>query len=227
MASKDDYYKILGIDRSATQEEIRKAYFELVKQVHPDRNSAYYAEEVFKGVEEANSVLSDPSKRAEYDLSLSRDDYGTEREESGIDSYEGNIYQAGNQGAPSYPAASGERFRGLIKFYARGWKNIWQIKSLWGSIPLTVLYTPLALVAIVASTVIFFGAVLVLAIILLALKILKLALKIIRYAIKFVLKIIVSILKPPAKFAMRLVLAFIVVAIFIGVIVLLIIKYVL
>jgi curved DNA-binding protein len=63
-----DYYKVLGVSRSATQEEIRKAFRKLALKYHPDRNPGdKVAEENFKNLNEANEVLSDPQKRARYD----------------------------------------------------------------------------------------------------------------------------------------------------------------
>lgn len=63
-----DYYKILGVDRKASEEEIRKAYRELAKQHHPDRNpDNKQAEERFKEINEAYQVLSDSTKRSHYD----------------------------------------------------------------------------------------------------------------------------------------------------------------
>jgi molecular chaperone DnaJ len=62
-----DFYEILGISKSATVEEIKKAYRKLALQYHPDRNPGPEGEEKFKEIGEAYSVLSDASKRAEYD----------------------------------------------------------------------------------------------------------------------------------------------------------------
>jgi curved DNA-binding protein len=63
-----DYYKILGVDKSATQDEIKKAYRKLAMKHHPDRNAGNKsAEEKFKEITEANEVLSDPEKRKKYD----------------------------------------------------------------------------------------------------------------------------------------------------------------
>ncbi len=63
-----DYYKILGVDRKASKEEVKKAYRKLALKYHPDRNAGdKSAEEFFKDINEANQVLSDDEKRARYD----------------------------------------------------------------------------------------------------------------------------------------------------------------
>ncbi len=66
--TKKDYYQILGVNRNATQEEIKKAYRQIALKYHPDRNPGdKQAEEKFKEAAEAYSVLGDPHKRATYD----------------------------------------------------------------------------------------------------------------------------------------------------------------
>jgi curved DNA-binding protein len=63
-----DYYKTLGVERNASEEEIRKAYRKLAMQYHPDRNpNDKQAEERFKEINEAYQVLSDSQKRSHYD----------------------------------------------------------------------------------------------------------------------------------------------------------------
>ena len=63
-----DYYKILGIDKKATQQEVRKAYREKAKKYHPYLNKDDpKAQEHFQAINEANEVLSDPEKRKKYD----------------------------------------------------------------------------------------------------------------------------------------------------------------
>jgi len=64
-----DYYKILGVEKSATEDEIKKAYRKLALKYHPDRNQGDKAsEERFKKINEAYAVLSDPKKRQQYDM---------------------------------------------------------------------------------------------------------------------------------------------------------------
>ena len=68
MAEKRDYYKVLGVSRNASKDEIKDAYRKLAMQYHPDRNKAPDAEEKFKEISEAYAVLSDNEKRQQYDL---------------------------------------------------------------------------------------------------------------------------------------------------------------
>ncbi|NGY05356.1 DnaJ C-terminal domain-containing protein [Solimonas terrae] len=62
-----DYYKILGVSRSASAEEIKRAYRKLAREFHPDKNKAMGAEDRFKEINEANEVLGDADKRKAYD----------------------------------------------------------------------------------------------------------------------------------------------------------------
>ncbi|MBK7434024.1 MAG: molecular chaperone DnaJ [Chitinophagaceae bacterium] len=68
MGTKRDFYEILGVSKSASADEIKKAYRKVAMQFHPDRNPGdKSAEEKFKEAAEAYEVLSDPDKRAQYD----------------------------------------------------------------------------------------------------------------------------------------------------------------
>src|SRR6267378_2432679 len=68
MPPTKDFYSVLGVGSSASQDEIKKAYRKLAKKHHPDANAADpKAAERFKEISEANNVLSDPAKRKQYD----------------------------------------------------------------------------------------------------------------------------------------------------------------
>lgn len=67
MPTQRDYYSILGVSRNASADEIRSAYRKLARELHPDVNKAPDAQEKFSEVQEAYSVLSDETKRAQYD----------------------------------------------------------------------------------------------------------------------------------------------------------------
>lgn len=67
MGEKRDYYEVLGVEKGASQDEIKKAFRKLAFQYHPDRNKEPDAEEKFKEISEAYAVLSDEQKKAQYD----------------------------------------------------------------------------------------------------------------------------------------------------------------
>src|SRR4051795_4507938 len=67
MARGPDYYKVLGVDKKASQEDIKKAYRKLARKYHPDTNKDPGAEERFKAISEAYDVLGDPEKRKKHD----------------------------------------------------------------------------------------------------------------------------------------------------------------
>ena len=68
MASKRDYYEVLGLNRDASTDEIKKAFKKLAMKYHPDRNPDNpKAEDNFKEVKEAYEILTDPQKKSAYD----------------------------------------------------------------------------------------------------------------------------------------------------------------
>ena len=68
MANKRDYYEILGVEKGASDDQIKKAYRKVAMKYHPDRNPGdHAAEESFKEASEAYEVLGDDDKKAKYD----------------------------------------------------------------------------------------------------------------------------------------------------------------
>src|ERR671931_441230 len=65
--ARSDFYKVLGVDKKASQDEIKTAYRKLARRYHPDTNKDAGAEERFKEISEAYDVLGDPEKRKKYD----------------------------------------------------------------------------------------------------------------------------------------------------------------
>jgi curved DNA-binding protein len=97
-----DYYKILGVDKSATQDDIKKAYRKLARKLHPDLNpDDKEAERKFKELNEANEVLSNPENRAKYDKYGENWKHGEEYEKAQQQQrqYQNQSYGGGFSGA--------------------------------------------------------------------------------------------------------------------------------
>jgi len=97
MAAKDlyekDFYKVLGVDKKASADEIKKKYRSLARDLHPDKNQGDTArEEKFKAVSEAYDILSDSKKRAEYDEARSMFERGGFRAPTGGGNFQGGDF---------------------------------------------------------------------------------------------------------------------------------------
>lgn len=119
MAQKEDYYKALGVSRSASADDIRKAYRRLARKHHPDVNPGdKAAEEKFKQISEANDVLSDPKKREVYDKFGSYSDNlrdaaarGAGAGQGGVDFDWSGVFTGGGAGAN---AGGGSSFKDIF-----------------------------------------------------------------------------------------------------------------
>jgi curved DNA-binding protein len=97
-----DYYKILGVSKNASMDEIKKAYRKLALKYHPDKNpNNKAAEEKFKEINEANEVLSDPGKKKKYDeIGTNFNQY--RQQGSPEDSFDWSKWTTGNRGGSSF-----------------------------------------------------------------------------------------------------------------------------
>ena len=73
MVATKNYYAVLGVDQKASFQDIRKAYKTMALKFHPDKNKNFGAEEKFKSISEAYTVLIDAEKRANFDKQLKED----------------------------------------------------------------------------------------------------------------------------------------------------------
>ena len=117
MATKRDYYEVLGVNRDASEEDIKKAYRKLAMKFHPDRNpDSKESEDKFKEAKEAYEMLSEPEKRRAYDA------YG----HAGVNPQMGGMGGAGGgEGFGGFAEAFGDIF-GDIFGGARGRSNVYR-----------------------------------------------------------------------------------------------------
>jgi molecular chaperone DnaJ len=101
-----DPYKLLGVTKSATQADIKKAYYQLAKKYHPDQNKDPKAREKFVEVQSAYEILSDANKRAQFDQ------YGTGAFDAN-GGFQGGFQGFGQQGGGNPFAGGGEGFEGF------------------------------------------------------------------------------------------------------------------
>lgn len=110
-----DYYKILGVDKSTSQNDIKKAYRKLAKRYHPDLNpDDNKAQEKFKGINEAYEVLGDADKKKKYDQFGSNADY------SNGQNFDPSQYGFGGGGSYSYNSSGGDGFSDFFNMFFGG-----------------------------------------------------------------------------------------------------------
>lgn len=108
-----DYYEILGVPKTATEDEIRRAYKKLAIKFHPDKNKSPGAEEAFKQVNQAFSVLGNKEKKAHYDMYGTEEGMGMSGHYSNVDPFE--IFNMFFQGAGFGPMGGGIPRRGRTR----------------------------------------------------------------------------------------------------------------
>jgi DnaJ-class molecular chaperone len=116
-----DYYEVLGVSRTASQEEIKKAYRKLARQNHPDRNPGDKAAEArFKEIQNAYDTLSDPQKRAQYDQFGAEGPLGGAGAGAGPGGFSFNFGGPGGQTFQGDPAMAEELFRRFGHLFGQG-----------------------------------------------------------------------------------------------------------
>jgi len=111
-----DYYEIIGVEKNASQDEIKKAYRKLAMKYHPDRNQDNKkAEEKFKQITEANEVLSDPVKRKKYDT-LGSNWRQHQSQGQGFDDFYSNYGRGGGGAQYSYSGNLDDLFGNISGF---------------------------------------------------------------------------------------------------------------
>lgn len=111
-----DYYKILGVDKNTSQEDIKKAYRKLAKKYHPDLNPKdNKAQEKFKGINEAYEVLGDAEKKKKYDT------FGSSANYSNGQNFDPSQYGfGGSSGGYTYTTSGGEGFSDFFNMFFGG-----------------------------------------------------------------------------------------------------------
>jgi curved DNA-binding protein len=113
-----DYYKILGVDKSASTEEIKKAYRKLAVKYHPDKNQkSKSAEEKFKEINEANQVLGDPEKRKKYDALGENWQHHQQAGARGRSDFDWSQWQNPQSGRRTYSSGSDADDRDFSSFF--------------------------------------------------------------------------------------------------------------
>ena len=134
MEERKDYYKILGIDKNADENAIKKAYRKLAKKYHPDTNAGNaQAAEKFKQITEAYSVLSDPEKKKMYDQFGSADYQGGQGPFGGANGgYQEFHFEGGDMDDICRKKRRSRRRRQIPSFRRRClWRRLWRRFRKW------------------------------------------------------------------------------------------------
>lgn len=107
-----DHYEVLGVEKTATTEEIKKAYRRLARELHPDVNPAAEAQDRFKDVTHAYDVLSDPQQRQQYDLGASGGGLGGAQGFGGFSDIFETFFGGGQPGGGNNAAPRSRKERG-------------------------------------------------------------------------------------------------------------------
>lgn len=114
MATKRDYYDVLGVSKNAAAAELKSAYRKMALQWHPDRNKSKDAEEKFKEINEAFQVLGDPKKKVQYDQ------FGHAAPQQGPSGYGGGPFQYTYSGNMNDFGGFGDPFDIFEQFFGGG-----------------------------------------------------------------------------------------------------------
>src|ERR1700733_13739327 len=124
-----DYYKVLGVNKTATQDEIKAAYRKLARKLHPDLNpNDKEAHKKFQQINEANEVLSDPENRKKYDQYgkdwKHADQFEQARQQQGRQGFGGQDFGgAGNFGGYTYSSGEESEFSDFFESLFGGSKG--------------------------------------------------------------------------------------------------------
>lgn len=120
----EDLYKVIGVDKSATQDEIKKAYRNLAFKYHPDRNEgSKEAEEKLKEINAAYSVLGDPVQRRQYDSSSYTTNSSYQQQSNGYNGYYGGGFYNSGRGYRGADSSDSANYSSYEEAFRRAYQN--------------------------------------------------------------------------------------------------------
>lgn len=120
----EDLYKVLGVEKSATQDEIKKAYRNLAFKYHPDRNEgSKEAEEKLKEINAAYSVLGDPVQRRQYDSSSYTANSSYQQQSNGYNGYYGGGFYNSGRGYRGADSSNSANYSSYEEAFRRAYQN--------------------------------------------------------------------------------------------------------